>query len=107
MCHALPTAMPPDSRHLSSFLTTRWTRVCLAKADSEDGRKALTELCDAYHEPVVAFLRCELRDADAARGMSHAFFAEMLAGGTIKTVDRELKQDTRAISERWMYQWRR
>jgi len=29
------------------------------------------------------------RDADAARDMSHAFFAEMLAGGTIHTADPE------------------
>jgi RNA polymerase sigma-70 factor (ECF subfamily) len=63
--------------------------VGLAKADSEDGRKALADLCEAYYAPVVAFLRCELRDADAARELSHAFFAEMLAGGTIRTADRE------------------
>lgn len=37
----------------------------------------------------MAFLRCELLDADAAREMSHAFFAEMLAGGTIATAERE------------------
>lgn len=67
----------------SPFHTTRWTRVCLAKADSDDGRRALAELCDAYYEPVVAFLRCELRDAEAARELSQAFFARMLAGGTI------------------------
>jgi len=73
----------------AAFHTTRWTRVCAAKAESEDGRKALADLCDAYYEPVVAFLRCELRDADAAREMSHAFFAEMLAGGTIHTAARE------------------
>ena len=36
------------------FLTTRWTRVCLAKEASEDGRRALAELCEAYYEPVVA-----------------------------------------------------
>ena len=54
-----------------------------AKADSHDGRRALADLCDVYYEPVVTFLRYELRDADAAREMSHAFFAEMLAGGTI------------------------
>jgi len=29
------------------------------------------------------YLRSVLRDADAAREMSHAFFAEMLAGGKI------------------------
>jgi RNA polymerase sigma-70 factor (ECF subfamily) len=63
--------------------------VCLAKADSEDGRGALADLCDAYYEPVVAYLRSVLRDADAARDMSHAFFAAMLAGGTIHTADPE------------------
>jgi RNA polymerase sigma-70 factor (ECF subfamily) len=63
--------------------------VCLAKADSEDGRRALADLCDAYYEPVIAFLRCELRDADASRDLSHAFFAQMLAGGTIHTADRD------------------
>lgn len=63
--------------------------MCLAKAPSDDGRKALGELCEAYYEPVVAFLRCELRDPDTAREMSHAFFAQMLAGATIDAADRE------------------
>lgn len=63
------------------FLTTRWTQVCRAKADSEDGRYALADLCDAYYEPVVAYLGSVLRSADAAREMSHAFFAELLRGG--------------------------
>jgi RNA polymerase sigma-70 factor (ECF subfamily) len=63
--------------------------VCLAKADSEDGRKALADLCDAYYEPVVAYLKSVLRDADAARDMSHAFFAEMLGGGTIHNADQQ------------------
>jgi RNA polymerase sigma-70 factor (ECF subfamily) len=63
--------------------------VCLAKADSEDGRKALADLCDAYYEPVVAYLRSFFRDAEVAREMSHAFFSEMLGGGTIHTADRE------------------
>lgn len=71
------------------FHTTQWTRVCLAKADSDDGRKALADLCDAYYEPVVAYLRSVLRDADAARDMSHAFFAEVLAGGRIHAADPE------------------
>ncbi|HRJ08023.1 MAG TPA: sigma-70 family RNA polymerase sigma factor [Prosthecobacter sp.] len=37
---------------------------------------------------MLAFLRCELRDADAARDMSHAFFAEMLGSGSIGGADR-------------------
>jgi RNA polymerase sigma-70 factor (ECF subfamily) len=80
---------PCSSSNPASFHTTRWTRVVQAKKESEDGRRALAELCDAYYEPVVAFLRWELRDADAAREMSHAFFAEMLAGGTIAAAERE------------------
>ena len=31
----------------------------LAKKESEEGRRALAELCQAYYEPVVAFLRWE------------------------------------------------
>lgn len=83
------TTAPLPNLHAAPFHTTRWTRVCLAKADSDDGRRALADLCDAYYEPVVAYLRSVFRDADAAREMSHAFFAEMLGGGTIHTVERE------------------
>lgn len=83
------TTAPQPNTFAAPFHTTRWTRVCLAKADSEDGRRALADLCDAYYEPVVAYLRSVLRDADAARDMSHAFFAGMLGGGTIHTADPE------------------
>ena len=89
---AYPPAMTtrqPHELHAAPFYTTRWTRVCRAKADSDDGRKALADLCDAYYEPVFAYLRGVSRNADAAREMSHAFFAEMLGGGTIHTADRE------------------
>lgn len=83
------TTEPRPIFQAALFHTTRWTRVCLAKADSEDGRRALADLCDAYYEPVIAYLRSVFRDADAARELSHAFFAEMLAGGTIHTADPE------------------
>lgn len=82
------TSESPPPFQQGAFLTTRWTRVCLAKWDSDDGRTALTDLCNAYYERIVAYLRRVLRDADAAREMSHAFFAEMLAGGRIHTGDR-------------------
>ena len=76
----------PDA---ASFLTTRWTRVGLAKVDSQEGRDALADLCDAYYEPVVAYLRCVLKDADSARDLSHAFFETMLSGGQINAADPE------------------
>ncbi len=85
----MTTGPPPQLESLSPFHTTQWTRVCLAKADSEDGRLALSDLCEAYYAPVVAYLRRVLRDEDAALDMSHAFFAAMLAGGTIETADPE------------------
>lgn len=72
-----------------SFHTTRWTQVRCAKADSEDGRRALADLCDAYYEPVRAFLKCELHDKEAAREMTHEFFAQMLAGGAIGAAERD------------------
>src|ERR1039457_4221402 len=71
------------------FRTTRWTQVRRAKADSPEGRRALAELCTTYYEPVAAFLRCELRDADAARDLTHDFFAHMLAGGAIAQAEQE------------------
>lgn len=83
--------MTPESNpsaRTAAFLTTRWTQVRSAKADSEDGRLALADLCDAYYEPVQAFLRCELRDAGAAREMAHDFFARMLAGGGMAQAER-------------------
>jgi DNA-directed RNA polymerase specialized sigma24 family protein len=80
---------PQSGLRAAPFHTTRWTRVCLAKADSDDGRRALADLCDAYYEAVVAYLRSVFRDADAGREMSHAFFSEMLAGGKIHAADPE------------------
>jgi DNA-directed RNA polymerase specialized sigma24 family protein len=77
------------SKDTDSFLTTRWTRVALAKADSEDGRVALADLCASYYEPVVTFLRCKLGDSEAARELSHAFFSKMLEGGTIAMADEK------------------
>ncbi len=80
--------MPSVLRPQASFLTTRWTQVRQAKADSDEGRKALADLCDAYYEPVLAFLRAHLRDADAASDTAHEFFAQLLSGGSIAKAER-------------------
>ena len=83
---------PTQPRHGlpgEAFRTTRWTQVSRAKADSPEGRSALAGLCDAYYEPVAAFLRCELGDAEAARELAHDFFAHLLAGGAIARAEQE------------------
>jgi RNA polymerase sigma-70 factor (ECF subfamily) len=79
----------PEEAPGREFRTTRWTQVSRAKAGSPDGRRALAELCNAYYEPVAAFLRCELRDADAARELAQDFFAHILAGGAISRASQE------------------
>src|SRR5258706_3524964 len=86
-----PSTPSPPSRKASGedFRTTRWTQVSRAKSDSPEGRRALAELCHAYYEPVVAFLRCELRDADAGRELTHEFFAEVLVGGAISHAEQK------------------
>jgi len=93
MCRIAMTTESPTPRQREAmsadFCTTRWTQVSRAKADSKEGRQALADLCNAYYEPVLAFLRCELRDADAAREMTHEFFAHVLHGDAITGAERE------------------
>lgn len=61
-----------------SFRTTRWTLVRHATGRSAEGKQALSELCAAYYEPVVAFLRRSGSDIESAREMAHEFFAHVL-----------------------------
>lgn len=85
-----PTSCPPPQKASGGdFRTTRWTQVSRAKADSPEGRRVLAELCAAYYEPVAAFLRCEVREEDAARELAHDFFANILQGGAIIHAEQE------------------
>ena len=72
-----------------AFHTTRWTLVRNAGGGSSEARQALSELCATYYAPVVAFLRREGRDDDAARELTHEFFAKVLADASLGGVDRE------------------
>jgi len=79
--------MPLQTSEAAAFHTTRWTLVRRAKQPCPEGRQALADLCEAYYEPVVAFLCCELRAADTARELSHSFFSLILEGGRIHAAD--------------------
>lgn len=72
-----------------AFHTTRWTLVRNACGESPAARQALSELCATYYAPVVAFLRREGRDDDAARELAHEFFAKVLADDSLGGVQRE------------------
>lgn len=78
-----------DTPHTSPFAPTRWTLVLRARGESVEGRAALSELCDAYYQPVLRFLRHEGRNEDAARELTHDFFARVLAGGAFDGADPE------------------
>ena len=72
------TPFPPTGG-VGHFAPTRWTLVLRARGGSEESREALSELCEAYYPPVLAFLRREGRDEDAARELTQKFFCRLLA----------------------------
>lgn len=63
--------MLPVSHNHAAFHAMLWTRICADSMNSGDGRKTIEDLCDAYYEPALAFLCCDLRDADAVRNLTH------------------------------------
>ena len=78
----------PDSP-ASPFAPTRWTLILRARGETPDARAALGELCEAYYQPVLRFLRREGRDEDAAREFTQEFFARVLARGGFDEADPE------------------
>jgi len=77
-----------NSSNGSGFALTRWTLVAKSRGDSPEAKAALRELCDAYYAPVVAFLRREGNDDDAARELAHEFFAKLLSSDSIGSAER-------------------
>ncbi len=73
----------------NAFAPTRWTLVLRARGETPQARLALSELCEAYYQPVFRFLRREGRDEDTARELAHEFFARTLAGDGLATADPE------------------
>lgn len=71
-----------------SFHDTRWTLVARSRGVDGAAKAALSELCEAYYAPVVAYLRRAGREEDAARELSHDFFASLLAAdGAVNGAD--------------------
>lgn len=70
-----------------AFVTTRWTRVLEARGTSVEAKAALSDLCDAYYSPVLAFIRREVRDEDSARELTQEFFARLLVQHGLDSVD--------------------
>ena len=64
------------------FTPTRWSLVLRARGKTPEARAALSELCEAYYQPVFRFLRREGRDEATALDLTQAFFAKILEKGS-------------------------
>ena len=78
----------PD-RTAANFAATRWTLILRARGETPEARAALSELCEAYYQPVLRFLLRERREQDAARELTQEFFARVLAGSGFDEADPE------------------
>ena len=71
----------------ADFRTTRWTQVLAARGESAEARSALSDLCAAYYQPVFRFLQREGRADDAARELTHEFFARVIGHQSLAGAD--------------------
>jgi DNA-directed RNA polymerase specialized sigma24 family protein len=77
-----------NDRSAIAFHTTCWTQVLATRGESPEARHALRDLCEAYYGPVEAFVRRYRSGHDDARDLTHAFFAKLLEGNSLKGIDR-------------------
>jgi RNA polymerase sigma-70 factor (ECF subfamily) len=70
------------------WATTSWSQVLAARdAPSSESRQALEGLCQAYWYPLYAFVRRQGHDADEARDLTQAYFAQLLEKGYLEDFD--------------------
>lgn len=65
------------------FPDTRWSQVVRARGRAPHAQAALSDLCAAYYDPVLIFLRSEGRDEDSARELTQEFFERLLSGNGV------------------------
>lgn len=62
----------------SPFSPTRWSLVLRAQGETPKAKAALSELCEAYYQPVYRFLRRDGHDEESALDLTQSFFAKLL-----------------------------
>ena len=85
----METPQHTDAPAPGRFAATRWTLVLRARGGSEEGRAALSELCEAYYAPVQGFIRFTVRDEEQARDLTQEFFGRVLRGGAFDHAEPE------------------
>lgn len=70
------------------FATTHWSLVLAAGESGVDGSgRALEELCSRYWYPLYAYARRRGSDAEDARDLTQAFFAQLLEKRAVRAAD--------------------
>src|SRR6186997_2559323 len=77
-----------NDRSANAFCTTHWTQVLAARGESAEAKHALRDLCEAYYGPVEVFVGRYRAGRDDARDLTQEFFARLLAGNSLKGVER-------------------
>jgi RNA polymerase sigma factor (sigma-70 family) len=79
--------MQEANKQPGAFVTTQWTRVLQARGETAEASVALGELCEAYYQPVLTFIRWSVRKDELARDLTQDFFARLLARNHLGNVD--------------------
>ena len=71
------------------FAVTRWSVVVAAgRSESTHARDALEQLCQAYWQPIYAFVRRQGNSPADAQDLTQEFFARLLTKNYLQAVDR-------------------
>ncbi len=75
---------------MSEFLTTRWSLIARAHDPDERGHAALSELCQTYWPPLMAYALRRGLPVEDAKDATQGFFSDLLEKGWISraTIER-------------------
>src|ERR1700722_17508701 len=78
-----------SNKRRGGFATTLWSVVLDAGThDCEKAARALHQLCSIYWYPIYAFIRRRGANVHEAEDLTQSFFAHLLEGQKLKTVDQ-------------------
>src|SRR5258706_15268132 len=69
------------------FQTTQWSVILKTRAGEGEGRAALERLCNAYRNPVLAYLRRHSASREEAEDLTQGFFLEFIDGRLAASAD--------------------
>ena len=79
-----------ESRHKYAFTTTSWTAVIAAgQTESVQAKEALAQLCQAYWEPLYAYVRRLGHPENDAKDLTQEFFFLLISKNYLGAVDRK------------------